>query len=241
VNFPRITQWLRAHVGSVVACAAIVAVAGASAWLLDDKEAWGALGQWAGAFGAVLAVTVALRIAQREAEREAERRRVERADHEAEQARLKADRELEQARLVVAVLEYPTPAEEYAFERDSGDTLPPEVRISNYSPTHVFYPRIEGFVHQNGGSVTWDVSGDGWDDKGPATVLATGEVDKTRVWLTYDPPITEDMYPIRTKVIIGFTDADGRRWRRVAEGRPTRVEDNDRFEISGPDWYRVDD
>lgn len=233
-------QWLRAHLGSIVACAAILVVAGISAWWLDDAEAWGAFGQWAGAFGAVLAVTVALRIAQREAERETERRREEKADYEAEQARLKAERELEQARLVVAELKYPTDFEQYEAKLHSGEDLLPEVAIINYSTTHVFHPRVEGFVHQAGGSVTWDIEADGWDDPGPATILPSGGSEKYPFVLQHDPPITEDMYPIRTKVIFGFTDADGRRWRRFAEGKPVRVEEGDTFETGGPDWYRAD-
>ncbi|MEV7043879.1 hypothetical protein [Amycolatopsis sp. NPDC051061] len=110
-----------------------------AAWL-DDKDAWGGLGQRAGAFGAALAVTVALRISQREAEHEVEQRHIE-----------KADRELEQARLVVAVIEYPNIPEKIEMR---GYELPDTVRITNFSATHIFHPRVEGFLHQNGRTVT---------------------------------------------------------------------------------------
>lgn len=55
-----------------VSCAVIVAVGALLARWLNDKDAWGALGQWAGAFGAVRAATVALRISRREAEDQSE-------------------------------------------------------------------------------------------------------------------------------------------------------------------------
>jgi hypothetical protein len=224
-----------------------------SAVWLDDKDAWGALGQWAGAFGAVLAVTVALRISQREAgnafrvaqhdadnalrisqqetERDAERRRAE-----------KAERELEQARLVVAAIEYPSIQEEINVKNLTGLAPPDGVRITNFSTTHVFHPRIDGFVHPGGGTVTWDVESEfpGFGYEAPPPVLGTGNDDLIPVSLKYDPPITPDMYPMRTKVIIGFTDADGRRWRRFGESTPERMSADDTFDIGGPDWYRAE-
>ncbi|MET9634470.1 hypothetical protein ABZX92_44150 [Lentzea sp. NPDC006480] len=213
----------------MIAGSLLVLIAGLSAWLLKDGEAWGALGQWAGALGTVLAVTVALRISQREADAESERRQIE-----------QAERELEQARLVVTIIDYPSVEEELVYSGRFGPEPPDNVRITNYSPTHVFYPRIEGFVHQNGGKVIWDLPYDDPDDYTAPTVLGAGETDSILVSLTYDPPITPDMYPMRTKVIIGFTDAGGRRWRRIAESTPERVLAGDSFKVEGPDWYRAD-
>lgn len=220
-------RWVRAHRGAAIAGTVVVFVATVSAvWL--DKEAWGALGQWAGALGAVLAVAVALRIAQREADNEAARRRAERVEHE-----------LQQARLVVVTIQYPGYQEEI-LAKNVGQEPQEIVTITNYSGTHVFHPRIEGFVHQNGGTITWDVGTEDPDDYGAPTVLGSGGVDRIPVSLKYDPPITEAMYPMRTKVVIGFTDADGRRWRRLGEDTPERVQAGDTFEIGGPDWYRVE-
>ncbi|MER6667206.1 hypothetical protein ABT256_21865 [Amycolatopsis japonica] len=203
----------------------------ASALLLDDKDAWGAMGQWAGAFGTVVAVSVALRISQREADNEAERRQAE-----------KADRALEQARLVIGVIEYPT-AEEESYSNNMFGASPPEaVRITNFSAQPVYHPRVEGFVHQNGGDVTWDSEGEpplGGYDAAP-TVLATSQHDVIPLSLAFNPPVTPDMYPMRTKVIIGYTDAEGHRWRRTGEGTPELVRAGDSFEAGGPDWYRAE-
>jgi hypothetical protein len=217
---------LAAHRGSIVACVVVVVFALVSAIWLDDKDAWGALGQWAGAFGAVMAVTVALRISQREAELEVEQRHIE-----------KFERELEQARLVVAVIEYPTIQEEIEMH---GHELPDTVRITNFSTTHIFHPRVEGFIHQNGGTVTWDVEPEppGTYYTAPA-LLASNDTDLVPVHVKFHPPITPDMYPLRTKVILGFTDADGRRWRRFGEAKPQRVLGGDTFDSGGPDWYRA--
>jgi hypothetical protein len=38
--------------------------------------------------------------------------------------------------------------------------------------------------------------------------------------IRYDLEITEDMYPMRTQPIIGFTDVAGRRWRRIGSVTP---------------------
>jgi hypothetical protein len=189
---------------------------------------WGALGQWAGALGTVLAVTVALRISQREADTEAERRRAE-----------QTEQELEQARLVVAAIEYPSISATY-FAEQNGREAVDVVRITNFSARQVFYPRVEGFVHQNGGTMTWDIAGDADDYESAPTVLGPGQPDVIPVSLRYDPPVAEDMYPVRTKVIIGYTDADGRRWRRIDLATPSRVESGNSFPIGGPDWYRAD-
>ncbi|MDX3188628.1 hypothetical protein PV458_09515 [Streptomyces sp. MN03-5084-2B] len=159
--------FLRSHRGSIIAALFVLLVAGVSGiWLRADADRWGALGQWAGAFGTVLAVTVALRISQREADAAEERRRADkieteqlrRADrNEAEERQRaeKAERELSQARLVVAVIDYPSPEEVLAARPDEEDSV--FVRITNYSEAHIFNPRVEGFAHQNGGTVTWDI------------------------------------------------------------------------------------
>lgn len=238
---------LRSHRGSIIAAVVVLLVAGLSGiWLPAD--AWGALGQWAGAFGTVLAVTVALRSSQREADAAEERRRADkieaeklrRADkNEAEERQRadKAERELSQARLVVAVIDYPSP--ELVSGPDDDDVF--FVRITNYSDAHIFHPRIEGFVHQNGGTVTWDIVDPGVSSYWSAPdMLPTGETDRIPVDPRFDPPITSDMYPMRTKVIFGYTDVAGRRWRRVDQATPERVYPDDKFQIAGPDWYRAD-
>ncbi|MEV5720619.1 hypothetical protein AB0L41_42710 [Amycolatopsis mediterranei] len=198
----------------------------------------------------MLAVTVALRISQREADAAEARRRADkmeaeqlrRADkNEAEERQRaeKAERELSQARLVVAVIDYPSPEQEIA--RRPGDEDVIFVRITNYSESHIFHPRVEGFVHQNGGTVTWDIVE--WDEsgyEGPPDVLPTGQTDKIPVNPTFDPPITSDMYPMRTKVIFGYTDVAGRRWRRIGQATPERVYPEGTFQIGGPYWYRAD-
>ncbi|MDQ3579711.1 MAG: hypothetical protein M3443_19380, partial [Actinomycetota bacterium] len=72
------------------------------------------------------------------------------------------------------------------------------------------------------------------------TVLGIGKDDLIPVSLEYDPLITEEMYPIQPRVIIGFTDAHGRRWRRTGQGAPERVHAGDSFDVGGPDWYRAE-
>jgi hypothetical protein len=221
-------QRLGTHRGSFLAGALVLVAAVLSALWLHSTDEWGALGQWAGAFGTVLAVTVALRIAQREVEDKTERNRAGKAEYE-----------LEQARLVVAEIKYPPVRDEIYFKQQFDYDPPDTVQITNYSRTHVFHPRVEGFIHQNGGTVIWDIGAEDPDEYNAPTVLGAGEVDRIPVSLTFDPPISEDMYPMRTKVVIGFTDADGRRWRRVGDGKPERVEAGDTFDIGGPDWYRA--
>jgi hypothetical protein len=241
--------FLRSHRGSTIAALSVLLVAGVSKiWLSADG--WGAAGQWAGAFGTVLAVTVALRISQREADAaearrradkvEAERlRRADKSEAEERQRAEKAERELSQARLVVAVIDYLSPEQEQASHPDEKDVI--FVRITNYSEAHIFNPRVEGFVHQNGGTVTWDIVE--WDVsgyEGPPDVLPTGGTDRIPVYPKFAPPVTSDMYPMRTKVIFGYTDVAGRRWRRIDQATPERVYSDDTFQISGPDWYRAD-
>lgn len=208
-------------VGIVVAVAAVTGI-----WMPAD--AWGALGQWAGAAGTVLAVMIALRIAHREAATDADRARFE-----------KAEGEINQARLVTAELVYPDPDDisPYGIEYASA------VRITNHSTTHVFHPRVEGFVHQNGGTTTWDIvtepeEGGGYD-RAP-TVLPAGKHDVVPVFVTYEPEITPEMYPIRTQPIVGFTDAAGRRWRRYGSATPLRVAEDDDFQVGGSAWYRAE-
>ncbi|WIX78760.1 hypothetical protein QRX50_46785 [Amycolatopsis carbonis] len=231
---------LNTHRGPVIASAVVVVIALLSAVWLDDTDAWAGLGQWAGAFGSVLAVTVALRISQRESDNARQLAQLD-AEREAEQRRTeKEERELEQARLVVAAIEYPTIDEELNFKRQTGLEPLDAVRITNFSSRHVFNPRIEGFLHQNGGTIAWDVEAEfpGGYEAAPS-VLGTGKEDVIPVALKYDPPVTEDDYPLRTKVILGFTDADGRRWRRFGEAAPRRVTADDTFGAGGPDWYRA--
>jgi hypothetical protein len=218
-----------------IGVAAVVLVASLSAKWLDDKEAWAAMGQWGGAMGSVLAVTVALRISRRGAESEAERRRSE-----------KADEELAQARLVVGVVEFG------ARERTTEGLIVAwdRVRINNYGASHVFHPRVEGFIHQNGGLVGWDVHTVGWwdspDDAEAAmypeapTLLEPNQSDVVPVVLVHLPSVEHSDLPVRTKVVIGFTDADGRRWRRIGERTPERVYTNDTFLVEGPEWYRAE-
>lgn len=221
--------WLRRHRGSLLAVGLTLVVGMISAvWLSPD--AWGALGQWAGALGTVLAVTVALRISQRKVDLEAERRLLE-----------KAERELDQARLVVAVIECPSPETSDRLLQSMGMEPPDYVRITNFSATHIFHPRVEGFVHQNGGTVAWNVEGDFSSNyEGPPTVLSSGESDVVPVSCRFSPPITEDMWPMRTKVVIGYADAEGRRWRGVGLATPERVRADDAFPTGGPDWYRAE-
>ncbi|WP_336159995.1 hypothetical protein [Amycolatopsis sp. VC5-11] len=231
---------LNAHRGSILACVAVVLVAVLSAVWLDNSDAWAGLGQWAGAFGSVLAVTVALRVSQREADN-ARQLAQSQADREDEYRRVeKAEGELEQARLVVAAIEYPSFDEELNFKNRTGYDPPIGVRITNFSPRHVLNPRIEGFIHQNGGTIAWDVEVEfpGGYEAAPS-VLGTGKDDLVPVSLKYDPAITDDDYPLRTKVIFGFTDADGRRWRRFGNDNLQRVTVDDRFVAEGPDWYRA--
>jgi hypothetical protein len=166
-------------------------------------------------------------------------RRADRNEAEERQRADKAERELSQARLVVAVIEYPSPVQELASPPEDEDVI--FVRITNYSEAHIFNPRVEGFVHQNGGTVTWDVVE--WDRsgyEGPPDVLPTGATDRIPVDPTFAPPVTSDMYPVRTKVTFGYTDVAGRRWRRTDQATPERVYSEDKFQIGGPDWYRAD-
>lgn len=231
---------IKEHRGSVLACAAVVLFALVSAVWLNDTDAWAGMGQWAGAFGSVLAVSVALRISQREAANARQLAQME-ADREAEQRRTeRVEHALEQARLVVAAIEYPTLAEELSFKNQTGMDPLDAVRITNFSSRLVFRPRVEGFVHQKGGTITWDVEAEppgGYE--APPAVLGAGNDDLVPVSLTYDPPITDDDYPLRTKVVIGFIDAEGRRWRRIGEETPQQVTTDDTFVVGGPDWYRA--
>jgi hypothetical protein len=181
-----------------------------------------------GAAGTVLAVVVALRIAQREAATEADRVRSE-----------TVEREIEQARLVTAEMVYPDPDDISPY----GVEYAVAVRITNHSTTHIVYPRVEGFVHQNVGITTWDImtepeAGGGYD--GAPTVLPAGKHDLVPISVTYQPEITPEMYPISTQPIIGFTDAAGRRWRRTGSATPLRVLENDHGHVGGPAWYRAE-
>ncbi|QRP42748.1 hypothetical protein [Amycolatopsis sp. FDAARGOS 1241] len=87
----------------------------------------------------------------------------------------KGDREPEQARARrrhdrVLLLGGDVPADERDRIR-----APEDVRITSYSALHVFSPRVEGFVHQNGGTVTGSIAS---DDLGPHSGAAGAALDK---------------------------------------------------------------
>lgn len=224
----RVRTLLRSYrIEAIVLGVGVAAAVLTGVWMRAD--AWGALGQWMGAAGTVIAVMVALRIAQREAAAEADRVLSE-----------KAEREIEQARLVTAEMVYPDPDD---IMSPYGVEYADAVRITNHSITHVFTPRVEGFVHQLGGTTTWDIvtePEEGGGYSGAPTVLPAGKHELVPVHLEYAPEIRPEMYPIRTLPIIGFTDAAGRRWRRTGPATPVRVAEDDDYQVGGPSWYRAE-
>lgn len=209
---------------------AVVVLAGLVSWFLLDAEAWGAFGQWAGAFGSVLAVVVALHIAGGEVARAAQRQHEEQAANE-----------LRQARLVVTTIEGMSGEEEYLFTQQFGGEPPTLVRIANRSARPVLYPRIEGFEPIHGSTVRWDIETDvgGGYDKAP-TIVDPGDTDTVPVRVWCEPTLPQTEFPLRLVPIIGFTDADGQRWRRAGTGTPQRVVDGEPSSGQGPDWYRVE-
>lgn len=101
-----------------------------------------------GAVGTVLAVVVAFRIARREALAETARERAEQAQREAE----RAEQETEQARPITVEMLYPSAEDLYR-----NPCSPEQVRITNHGSKPIFYPRVEGFTHQNNGTTKWDI------------------------------------------------------------------------------------
>lgn len=193
--------------------------------LFLPDDAWAGLGQWAGALGTVLAVIAALDIAHREAREQARRERLE-----------AAEREIAQARLVIAEVKYPQ-------QRYDGYVDPDEdlmvVRIHNYSASPISFPRLEGFVHPHDGRVHWVIGDSDMYEKAPSLLPADGSDSVPVVKVTYEPPLPAELR-WRDEPIIGFSDAEGRRWRRRGTQAPYQPGKDDPFEVTGPDWYRVD-
>jgi hypothetical protein len=194
---------------------------------VTSVDTWAGLGQWAGAAGTVAAVAVALGAARREATLQAERVQAE-----------AAEREIQQARLVTAEMVYPHPDE------PDYDMTSPAVRITNHSGQPILYPRVEGFVHPlPSGTTTWKIHV--YEDYRSAydqapILLPPQQHDFVPVDVTYAPPLTEEQRTAIDVPIIGFTDVEGRRWRRNGHGTPVRVSKKDTAGIGGPAWYRAE-
>jgi hypothetical protein len=161
-----------------------------------------------------------------------------------------AEREIQQARLVTAELNSPELDDSLYGDGDDYDL---GVRITNWSGELVFDPRLEGFTHPHGGETSWEIAElSGYaDDSGPPSVLKPGDHDGFPVTITYRPELLPDALGTRIQPVIGFTDAGGRRWRRIGLSLPVRVlTDAERssaaaaaarsFRVSGPEWYRID-
>lgn len=190
--------------------------------LAYSVEVWAAVGEWIGAVGTVGAVAVALWIARRDAGREKHRQQ-----REAEQQMFAV------ASVVVAEARYEDPENWYPQVDDMPSAC---VTIHNLSSEPIQYPRLERFVHPEGGMIEWSV----WEPPGlellvPSTtvVLAAGEKVGLYVTLKANPIGTPELQPV-----IGYTDRHNQRWRRRHAEPPYRVPSDDTEPIGGPRWYR---
>lgn len=224
-------QW-----GALSAVVLVVAAAVASIWL--PAEVRDALTPWGGPFGALVAVTVAAATARRDAAISA------RQAHDEQ-----AEREIQQARLVA--VDYSWSGWDDPEHKNDYDLT---VTITNHSDALVVEPRLIGFIHpQSGGEINWDVVDDvpGLGEyPGPASVVRADVTEALLVEITCRPELAPGTGG-KLRAVIAFTDAAGRRWRRVGSDLPVRVRaDATRsrveadaaltFPASGPDWYRID-
>jgi hypothetical protein len=218
----------RAHRATAVAVGVVVLVAIPTGFLLP-ADAWGALGQWMGAAGTVLAVMIALRIARAEATAEAARTQAE-----------NREKELAQARLITGELIYASAEAENHFRAE----LPETVRITNHSDGQIIRParrrlRSPQRRHRQLAIANLDA---------PRSVSGRA---RSTPWPQVRPtvvPCACATFPIRhpssTRGLRRSSDLPT----RVAAGgvahtgtaTPEQVTENDTFDIGGPDWYRAE-
>jgi hypothetical protein len=217
--------------------AAVVLVVGVVAGIWMPGDRWGALAAWFGTVGTLIAVAFAAGTARHEAEAAAIRAREEQAEGEIQQARL--------VTVEVTACDPDDPSVAGQYDVD--------VRITNHSDAVVLDPRLEGFTHPARGEVSWGIAelpGFG-DYTGPPTVLAPGAYDMFPVNITYRPELPQGTLAWKSQAVIGFTDAAGRRWRRIGSSLPVRIPVTSpaavskvataaAFKVSGPDGYRID-
>jgi hypothetical protein len=167
-------------------------------------------------------VAVALWIARRDARRDKRRQQ-----HEAEQQMFAV------ASVVVAEARYEDPETWYPEVHDMPGVC---VTIHNLSDEPVLFPRLERFVHPEGGTVEWSV----WEPPGseplvPSTTDVLAAKDKVDLYV--DLKITPSGAP-ELRPVIGYTDRHNQRWRRRHGESPYRVPAEDIEPIGGPYWYR---
>ncbi|MFD4252512.1 hypothetical protein ACFWQL_22480 [Amycolatopsis thermoflava] len=143
-----------------------------------------------------------------------------------------AEREIAQARLVIAEVTYP----QQRYDGYDPDLI--VVRIHNYSASPISFPRLGGFVHPHVGRLDWVIGDSDMYERAPSLLPAGSNDPVPFVRVTYDPPLPEEQrWP--DDPVIGFSDTEGRRWRRRGTHAPYQPGKDDPFEVTGPDWYRV--
>lgn len=234
VDHPMRGPLVAAQRGAWIAVAVVIVGAVAvGVWMPGDR--WGAIVGLFGTLGTLLAVAVAATAARHEAAMTASRARDE-----------QAEREIQQARRVTAELNSPD-----LDDPQNSDDYDLGVRITNWSDALVFDPRLEGFTHPYGGETSWEIAEvPGYADyAGPPSVLKPGDHDGFPVTITHRPELRSGASGARIQPVIGFTDAGGRRWRRIGSSLPVRVLTDAEsasaaaartFRVSGPEWYRID-
>ncbi|MEU4192041.1 hypothetical protein AB0E69_09095 [Kribbella sp. NPDC026611] len=187
-----------------------------------NTDAWGALGEWLGAAGTVAAVMVALHIANREAEASRNRAIAEASERS---QRAIAERLALQEREIVETRERENRARADALEREQREAqaarqqgireaslvlgeveappydpngISPEwwMVMKNYGAHPVIHPRLETFLHPEGGTADWkfDDPADLWEDyRVPDHLAPSGAEGRLPVDVSYDPPLDPEL------------------------------------------------
>jgi len=184
-------------------------IACGATWPLMDADRWSGLGQWVGGIGTLWAVLFALHTFTAERSK-------------AESERL--DREMTQARLVTAHLDVPPP--------QVSRLVPISVVMANHSSSPIFDLQFGGpapLGKRGELSFVWGYASEEVDEAIPPTVLPAGATHEISFWFHPDGqpefggprrrPIGDPM----PQPVISFTDAEGRRWRRIGAGTPERL------------------
>jgi hypothetical protein len=235
VDYPQRAALVGAQWGAGVGIG-VVASGVVVSGVLMPVDWWGALAAWSGSVGALAAVAVAVFTTRVQADEAARRARDDQAEREVQQARLVT------VEFTPSGLDDPQYSDEYDFH----------IKITNHSAELILDPRLDGFTHpQNAGQVNWDVVDlpEYGEYPGPPSVLPPGGTEGLLVTTTYRPELKPDT-TVKTQAVISFTDAAGRRWRRVGSSLPVRVHATSSsaasensvahsFRANGPDWYRI--
>jgi hypothetical protein len=215
----------------------------------DWGSVWGAIGQWVGGIGTILAVIFTVRYARRDAREADERWRKDALDREQEAAeaserwaaefKAREERELKAeeararryARLVLVEIDGAFNGEDWVHWVD----------ITNYGGEPVMLPRLEAFVHPAGGTTRWDgedPANVGQEDWAPPTWIVPGKSTRISAEPSFDPPLTAEHERPPWVPIITYQDAAGRRWRRAGNAEPELRAEDDPDRPQGPNWYR---